>query len=223
MRILLIEDDHDLAELIVMGLRNAAYATDHAPTRTAAEELMATTPYDVACIDLGLPDGDGLDLIRALGSGSVLRRPDRIIVLTARDSVRQRVGGLDAGADDYLVKPFAFDELLARVRAVSRRRDQLDQRLEAGDIVLDSAAHTVIRAGRPIHLTAREFSLLRYFLRHQGEVLSAERLLEHVWDQHADPFTASVRVLISRLRRKLGEPAVIHTITSAGYRLGPAP
>ena len=223
MRILLLEDDHDLAELIVMGLRNAAYATDHVPTRTAAEELMATTPYDVACIDLGLPDGDGLDLIRALGYGSVLRRPDRIIVLTARDSVRQRVGGLDAGADDYLVKPFAFAELLARIRAVSRRRDQLDQRLEAGDIVLDSAAHTVVRAGRPVHLTAREFSLLRYFLRHQGEVLSAERLLEHVWDQHADPFTASVRVLISRLRRKLGQPAVIHTITSAGYRLGPAP
>ncbi len=219
MRILLIEDDAELAELVTIGLRRATYAVDHAATRAQADELLATTDYDVACVDLGLPDGDGLDLIRSFGPPAGPTRPTRIVVLTARDAVEQRVAGLDAGADDYLVKPFALTELLARVRAVSRRSDQVDTRLSWHGIVADTAALTVVRHGRPIELTAREFSLLRHFLRHPGRVVSSEELLEHVWDRNADPFTTSVRVLLSRLRRKLGQPPVIETVTGAGYRL----
>lgn len=218
-RVLVLEDDADLAEVLLMGLRNAAYATDHAANCGEAEQLLATTTYDVACVDLGLPDGDGLELVRSLGRRPGLERPERIIVITARDAVAQRVAGLDAGADDYLVKPFAFEELLARVRAVSRRGEQTDTSLRSGDVELDSATFSVTRAGQPVDLTPREFALLRYFLSHPGEVLSAEHLLEHVWDANADPFTTSVRVIISRLRRKLGQPAVIHTIPKLGYRI----
>lgn len=219
MRILLIEDDAELAELVGLGLRQAGYAVDHAATRLEADDLVAVVDYDVACVDLGLPDGDGLDLIRVLGADLVDRRPGRIMILTARDAVEQRVAGLDAGADDYLVKPFAFTELLARLRAVSRRDDQVDTALSWHGIVADTAALTVTRDGQSIDLTTREFSILRHFLRHPGEVVSAEDLLEHVWDRNANPFTSSVRVLLSRLRRKLGEPPVIETVTGAGYRL----
>lgn len=219
MRVLLLEDDPDLAEVLLMGLRNATYAADHAPTRTEAEELLLTTTYDVACVDLGLPDGDGLELIGLLGRGSLYARPKRIIIITARDAVAQRVAGLDAGADDYLVKPFAFDELLARIRAVNRRADQFDAKLTVGDITIDTAALTTERAGRAVQLTAREFALLRYLMNHPGQVLSAEQLIEHVWDASVDPFSSSVRVIMSRLRQKLGSPGVINTVPGAGYRL----
>lgn len=219
MRVLLLEDDTDLADVLLMGLRNASYATDHAGSKAEAEALLLTTPYDVACIDLGLPDGDGLDLIRALGRNELYERPERIIVTTARDEVSQRVAGLDAGADDYLVKPFAFAELLARVRAVSRRSDQFDSTLLVGDLTMDTSTLSVVRAGRSLTLTGREFALLRYFMLHPGEVLSAEHLIEHVWDANADPFSTSVRVILSRLRQKLGQPGVIHTVAGAGYRL----
>jgi DNA-binding response OmpR family regulator len=141
--------------------------------------------------------------------------------VTARDAVASRIAGLDAGADDYLTKPFDFDELLARFRAVSRRTDQFDTVLAAGDLRLDTATHDVTRAGHPVTLTAKEFALLRYFLLHPGQVLSAEHLLEHVWDANVDPFTTTVKVIISRLRSKLGEPSPIHTIPNAGYRLVP--
>ncbi len=219
MRVLLLEDDADLADVLLMGLRNAAYATDHATTRSAAEQLLLSTAYDVACIDLGLPDGDGLDLIRTLGQDGVYERPKRIVIITARDAVDQRVAGLDAGADDYLVKPFAFDELLARLRAVNRRSDQFGTVLTVSDIALDTAALTVTRAGAAIQLTGREFALLRYLMSNAGQVLSAEHLIEHVWDASVDPFSTSVRVIMSRVRQKLGEPAIIHTIPGAGYRM----
>lgn len=219
MRVLLLEDDAELAEILLLGLRNAAYATDHAQSRAAAEQLLLTTDYDVACIDLGLPDGDGLDLIADIGRGQLYERPKRIIITTARDAVKQRVAGLDAGADDYLVKPFAFDELLARIRAVSRRNDQFGPELTAGDVVLDPSAMTASRADRDLGLTPREFALLRYLMSHPGEVLSAEHLIEHVWDASVDPFTTSVRVIMSRLRQKLGRPGIIHTVPGAGYRL----
>lgn len=219
MRVLVVEDDLDLADVLAEGLRNATHATDVVHTRAEAEEALATTSYDIACLDLGLPDGDGLELVRSLGTNPLYIRPSRIIIITARDSVAQRVDGLNAGADDYLVKPFAFEELLARVRAVSRRNDQHDTLIRLGGVLLDTASLTVTRDGEPIDLTPREFALLHYFLLHPGQVLSAENLLEHVWDKNTDPFTTSVRVIISRLRRKLGKPELIHTITNAGYRI----
>ena len=219
MRILLLEDDADLAELVALGLRNESYAVDVATTCADAEAMLRTTDFDVACFDLGLPDGDGLDLVRRLGRDPQLRRPRRSLVLTARDAVADRVAGLDAGADDYLVKPFEFAELIARLRALGRRGDDHGATLEVGDLVLDLAAHRAWRAGVELQLTAREFSLLRYFMHHPGTVLSAEALLEHVWDTHADPFTTSVRVILSRLRKKLGHPPAIVTITNVGYQL----
>jgi DNA-binding response OmpR family regulator len=218
-RILLVEDDPDLAEIVSLGLRNESYAVDVAGTYAAAEDLLATASYDVACVDLGLPDGDGLDLVRRVGHDRHLRRPRRCLVLTARDAVTDRVGGLDAGADDYLVKPFHFAELLARLRALARRAGEHGTTLRAGEVTLDLAGHRAWRAGVPLALTAREFSLLRYFMHHPGQVLSAEDLLEHVWDANANPFTASVRVILSRLRRKLGDPPLIVTVTGAGYQL----
>ena len=223
MRILLVEDDPDLAEVVTLGLRARAYAVDHAASCAAAEDLARTTTYDVACLDLGLPDGDGLDLLRRLVTGAEVHRPARVLVLTARDAVAERVGGLDAGADDYLVKPFDFAELLARLRALARRDAAGSPVLVVGDITLDPAAHRAERAGRVLDLTPREFSLLRYFMLHPGDLLSAEDLLEHVWDAQADPFTSSVRVILSRLRHKLGAPDAITTVPSAGYRLEARP
>lgn len=219
MRILLVEDDPELAEIVALGLRNESYAVDVAGTYATAEDLLATTSYDVACVDLGLPDRDGLDLVRRIRRDPDLHRPRRCLVLTARDAVADRVGGLDAGADDYLVKPFHFAELLARLRALTRRGAEPGTTLQAGDLTLDLVTHHACRAGVPLDLTAREFSLLRYFMHHPDQVLSAEDLLEHVWDANANPFTASVRVILSRLRRKLGEPPLIVTVTGAGYRL----
>ena len=219
MRILLVEDDVELAGLLATGLRGESYAVDVATTVAEATELLIVTRYDVACVDLGLPDGDGLELVRDLGAGSELERPERIIITTARDAVRDRVAGLDAGADDYLVKPFAFAELTARVRALARRDKQPGTLVVVGDLEVDLAAHAVRRDGRVVDLTAREFAVLRYFAHHPGETLPAEELLEHVWDAIADPFTTSVRVILSRLRRKLGDPSPIVTITGAGYRL----
>jgi DNA-binding response OmpR family regulator len=219
MRILLLEDDHDLAEVVALGLRNESYAVDVVATYVDADALLRTTEYDVACVDLGLPDGDGLDLVRRLATDPDLRRPRRSLVLTARDAVADRVAGLDAGADDYLVKPFHFAELVARVRALGRRADDPGSTLRVGDLTLDLATHQACRAGVALDLTAREFSLLRYFMSRPGEVLSAEVLLEHVWDMNTNPFTSSVRVILSRLRRKLGEPQPIVTVTSVGYQL----
>jgi DNA-binding response OmpR family regulator len=218
-RILLVEDDPDLAEVVALGLRNEAYAVDVAGTCAGADDLLRTTDFDVACIDLGLPDGDGLDLVRRLDDDEALRRPRRTLVLTARDGVEDRVAGLDAGADDYLVKPFAFAELLARLRALGRRTDEPGGLLEVGDLTVDQAAGRAWRSGDELRLTTRELSLLRYFMHHPGEVLSAEVLLEHVWDASADPFTSSVRVILSRLRKKLGDPPPITTVVGAGYRL----
>jgi len=218
MRILVVEDDAELAEIISAGLRNEAYAVDVAGTVAFADEMLRTTEFDLACVDLGLPDGDGLDLVRRTTIDDALRRPARVLVLTARDAVADRVAGLDAGADDYLVKPFDFSELLARIRALGRRSGDAPT-LRVVDLELDVRSHAAMRGGRDLQLTAREFSLLRYFMHHPGEVLSTEQLLEHVWDSNADPFTTSVRVIISRLRRKLGEPAPIVTVTGAGYQL----
>jgi DNA-binding response OmpR family regulator len=222
MRVLLVEDDPDLREVVAIGLRRGHVAVDTAATVAEAVDHLTVTGYDVVVLDLGLPDGDGVDLCRRLRSDPLLRRPARVLMLTARDAVADRIRGLDAGADDYLVKPFDLGELTARLRALSRRSDQTGEVVRVGDLEVDLTGHRARRAGRDLALTGKEFALLRYFAHHPGEVLSAETLLEHCWDVHADAFSTSVRVILSRLRRKLGEPALIETVTGAGYRFGPA-
>jgi DNA-binding response OmpR family regulator len=224
MRLLVIEDDIDVADVVVAGLRRHHLAVDHVDQCAGAVEAAALVTYDVVVLDLGLPDGDGLDLCRWLvrgetDDGMVVQVPHRILILTARDAVSARVAGLDVGADDYLVKPFKLTELAARVRALGRRSDNRQGPLVVGDIRVDVAAGTVVRAGQPVVLTGREFSVLRYLTSHRGEIVTAEDLLEHCWDANANPFTGSVRVIISRVRRKLGDPDPITTINGVGYRL----
>jgi DNA-binding response OmpR family regulator len=222
MRILVLEDDGGLADVLALGLRNERYAVDVARTLADACAMLAVTEFDVACVDLGLPDGDGIDLLLRFGPDSELIRPRRILIITARDAVEDRVAGLDAGADDYLVKPFAFSELVARLRALGRRGEHGSggaRVLRVGDVSLDPASHRAWRGDRELELTPREFSVLRYFMHHPDEMISAERLLEHVWDANADPFTSSPRTILSRLRGKLGRPSPIATIPGSGYRL----
>jgi DNA-binding response OmpR family regulator len=223
MRVLVVEDDPSLGPLIGRGLRQHHHAVDVVVTFQAATEAAATTDYDLVCLDLGLPDGDGIELCRRLHTGDGLRRPRRILAVTARDAVASRIAGLDAGADDYLTKPFDLAELVARARALDRRHDQSGVVLRTGDLHLDLAKHGVTRAGRDVHLTSREFAVLVHLVKRAGAVVSAEELLEHCWDAHADLLTDSVRVILSRLRRKLGDPALIHTIARSGYRLTAAP
>jgi DNA-binding response OmpR family regulator len=218
-RVLVVEDDPSLGPLLARGLRQQHHAVDLAPTFEAATEAAATTAYDVVCLDLGLPDGDGLDLCQRLRSADGLQRPRRILALTARDAVASRIAGLDAGADDYLTKPFDFDELVARLRALDRRHEDPGGSLRVGDLTIDLAGHDATRAGRALGLTGRELAVLAHLAKRRGAVVAAEELLEHCWDAHADPFTGSVRVIVSRLRRKLGQPTLIETVARAGYRL----
>ncbi len=226
MRVLVVEDEIDLARALVVGLRRDGYAVDSAHSAEEALDKVGTTPYDIVCLDLNLPDGDGREVCRSIRAAN--HRIDtsdapRVLMLTARDSLSDRVAGLDDGADDYLVKPFALPELLARMRALSRRRaSNSGAVLEVGRICLDTARHVAAVDDTALDLTNREFALLRYFMLHPGEVLPAERLLDHVWDEHIDPFTNTVRVTISNLRRKLTEaglPEAIETLVGSGYRL----
>lgn len=223
MRLLVVEDEPDLANAIARGLRRDGHAVDTALTASEADLKLRTAGYDLVCLDWTLPDGSGIALCRNLVTGEQPtlegERP-RILMLTARDGVEDRVTGLDSGADDYLVKPFAFSELSARVRALLRRDDHTDPILEVGPLRLDPARFTASRDGRALELTAKEFSLLHYFMAHAGHVLSQEHLLEHVWDEMADPMTNVVRVTVSNLRKKLGEPPLISTVPGRGYRLG---
>lgn len=222
MRLLVVEDEPDLANAIARGLRRDGHAVDVALSAADADLKLRTAAYDLACLDWNLPDGSGLALCRDLVSGDLPTldgtRP-KVLMLTARDDVDDRVSGLDSGADDYLVKPFAFAELSARVRALLRRGEEASPVLEVGDLYLDPARFEITRAGERIELTAKEFSLLHYFMAHAGEVMSQEHLLEHVWDEMADPLTNVVRVTVSNLRKKLGDPPVILTVAGRGYRL----
>jgi DNA-binding response OmpR family regulator len=222
MRVLVVEDERDLADAVARGLRRQGYAVDVALGAVPAEEKLRSGGYDLAVLDWNLPDGSGLELCRRMVEGDLPslegRRP-RVLMLTARDDIDDRVAGLDAGADDYLVKPFALAELTARVRALLRRDDHALPVLTVGSVTLDAAHFIVTRGGREITLTAKEFSLLEYLMSHQGQVLSQERLLEHVWDEMADPFTNTVRVTVSNLRKKLGEPQPIETVAGRGYVL----
>ena len=225
MRILVVEDEPDLASAIAISLRRDGYAVDVAADGTAALDRVVITPYDLVCLDLNLPDTDGLDVCRQILSMPVADDTPvpRIIMLTARGSVDDRILGLDHGADDYLVKPFALGELSARVRALLRRDTSVSSAVvERNGIELDAGRHEVRVHGVTTDLTAKEFALLRWFLLHPHDVHSAERLLEHVWDEHADPFTNTVRVTLSNLRRKLaaaGAVDVIETLPGRGYRL----
>lgn len=229
MRILVVEDEVELAEAIAVGLRREGYAVDVAVDGAEAVDRIGVTPYDLITLDLNLPDIDGLELAHRIRTDPYLAPGEdepspRILMLTARDTVAERVDGLDSGADDYLVKPFALRELSARVRSLLRRdAGRTGAVLRIGELELDTARFEATRRGRLLDLTAKEFALLRYFMTHAGEVLSQERLLEHVWDEHADPFTNTVRVTVGTLRRKLvrdddPEPP-IETIIGAGYRL----
>jgi len=222
MRVLVVEDEADLADAIARGLRREGYAVDVAYDGDEAVEKASVNDYDVVCLDLNLPRLDGIEVVRRIRADDV-GQPTRVLMLTARDSTRDRITGLDEGADDYLVKPFDFEELKARVRALLRRdAGRSGAVLRVGDIELDSSRHDARRDGHQLPLTPKEFALLRYFMTHAGEVLSTEDLLEHVWDEFTDPFTNTVRVTVGTLRRKLssgGEPPVIETLIGSGYRL----
>ena len=222
MRILVVEDEQDLASAIADSLRRDGYAIDVAPTATSAMSLTSVNSYDVVCLDLNLPDGDGLDVCRQVladsGRLSDLVPAPKILMLTARGGVDDRIRGLDEGADDYLVKPFSLGELSARIRALLRRDTATGSSVIAyAGIEMDTARHEVTVQGKPVALTVKEYALLRWFLLHPEEVHSAERLLEHVWDEHADPFTNTVRMTLSNLRRKLSSVAAVqHIVTFPG-------
>jgi DNA-binding response OmpR family regulator len=224
-RLLVVEDEEDLVGAIRLGLDRAGYAVDVALNAGEAEEKLRVNSYDLLLLDLNLPDRDGLDLCRAIRRGEFdgTGREARILMLTARGALIDRVRGLDEGADDYLVKPFALAELLARVRALLRRESSAGTAvLSVGELRLDAARHEAYRGDRPLQLTRKEFGVLEYLMTRPGRVVPAEELLEHVWDEHTDPFTNTVRVTVGTLRRKLteyGETSVIETVIGRGYRL----
>lgn len=218
MRVLLVEDEQSLAGYIAVGLRKHGFAVDVAFDGRTALDKCAVTPYDVVVLDRDLPVVHGDVVCRQL----VQRDAARVLMLTASDAVEDRVEGLTLGADDYLGKPFAFSELVARVRALSRRSTPARPPvLRAADVVLDPARHTAERTGRLLHLTPKEFGVLEELLAAGGDVVSAETLLDKVWDEHADPFTNAIRITVGTLRRKLGDPPLIETVTGAGYRIPP--
>ncbi|GAB3464545.1 response regulator transcription factor [Actinophytocola sediminis] len=215
MRVLLVEDEQPLAKYVAAGLRKHGFAVDVAFDGRTALDKCAVTPYDVVVLDRDLPVVHGDTVCRELTQHGAAR----ILMLTASGTVEDRVEGLTLGADDYLGKPFAFSELVARVRALSRRSAPATPPvLRAGDVVLDPARRTTERAGRLLHLTPKEFGVLERLLAADGAVVSAETLLDKVWDEHADPFTNAVRITVGTLRRKLGAPPLIETVPSAGYR-----
>ena len=215
MRVLLVEDEQPLAKYVAAGLRRHGFAVDVAFDGRAALDKCAVTPYDVVVLDRDLPVVHGDAVCRELAEHGTAR----ILMLTASGTVEDRVEGLTLGADDYLGKPFAFSELVARVRALARRSAPATPPvLRAVDVVLDPARRTAERAGRLLHLTPKEFGVLEQLLAAGGAVVSAETLLDKVWDEHADPFTNAVRITVGTLRRKLGDPPLIETVTSAGYR-----
>ncbi len=217
---LVVEDFEILARTIATGLRRAGMAVDVALDGDDAVEHLAITGYDVVVLDRDLPGVSGDEVCRRIVSG---RSPSRILMLTAAGTVRERVDGLGLGADDYLPKPFDFDELVARIRALARRSaPALPPVLEYADLVLDPGRRTASRAGRPLDLRPKEFAVLECLLAAGGRVVSAEQLLERVWDEATDPFTTVVKTTVRRLRGKLGDPPVVHTVREGGYRIGDA-
>ncbi|TQM68228.1 DNA-binding response OmpR family regulator [Actinomadura hallensis] len=217
MRVLVVEDERVLADAIATGLRRETLAVDVAYDGAGALERAGVNDYDVIVLDRDLPKVHGDDVCKQLVSQ---RYPARIIMLTAAGELDDRVEGLSIGADDYLAKPFAFAELIARVRALGRRAAApLPPVLERAGITLDPARREVARDGRPVELTRKEFAVLEVLMSADGAVVSSEQLLEKAWDEHIDPFTNVVRVTMMTLRKKLGDPPVIETVPGVGYRL----
>lgn len=217
MRVLVVEDEQVLADAVAVGLRRESMAVDAAYDGDTALEQLWVNDYDVVVLDRDLPGIHGDEVARTLVRDGY---SGRILMLTASDGVEDKVEGLSLGADDYLAKPFAFPELIARVHALARRATPpLPPVLERHGITLDPANHTVHRDGRALSLTPKEFAVLQVLMRAQGTVVSAEGLLEKAWDENADPFTNVVRVTVMTLRKKLGEPSVIRTVPGAGYQL----
>jgi two-component system copper resistance phosphate regulon response regulator CusR len=219
MRLLVVEDDTRLADLLARSLREEGYAVDVARDGDAAVTQAACNEYDGIVLDVQLPRRDGFAVSREIRDRG---NPVPILMLTARDAVADRVAGLDAGADDYLTKPFDLTELHARVRALLRRMPAMaPARLTVGDLVIDVAAQTVTRGGEAIVLTTKEFVLLEYLARHAGRVIGRAELVSHVWDENHDPLTNAVEVYVNRLRKKIdaGRTPLLHTRRGSGYVL----
>ncbi|MGW5649684.1 response regulator transcription factor [Saccharopolyspora sp. NPDC003752] len=217
MRVLVAEDEKMMADAVGEGLRDNGLAVDVVYDGAAALERCVSTDYDVVVLDRGLPLVHGDEVCRSLVEG---RRETRILLLTAASAVADRVAGLELGADDYLPKPFAFTELVARVRSLGRRsRPAVPPILQRAGIVLDPARHRVTRHDQRISLAKKEFTVLEELLRADGAVVSAEKLLETAWDENIDPFTNVVRVTMVSLRRKLGDPPPVETVSGVGYRI----
>jgi len=217
MRVLVVEDEDVLADAVAEWLRRESFAVDVAYDGSAAAERIGVHAYDVVVLDRDLPGISGDELCRGILSDL----PNtRVLMLTAAAAVRDRVAGLALGADDYLIKPFAMVEMAARVHALMRRAaPATPPRISRSGIVIDPARHEAYRDGHYLHLSRKEFAVLAELLRADGAVVSAEQLLEKVWDEHADPFTNTVRMTVMKLRKKLGSPQVIETVQGAGYQI----
>lgn len=223
MRILVVEDEHKIANSIKQGLTQESYAVDVAYTGDEGFDLASTEEYDVILLDILLPGMDGVTMCKTLRAQNI-HTP--ILMLTAKGQIADKVTGLNAGADDYLTKPFAFEELLARVRALIRRPKQtVSAVLHVEDVALDTASFEVRRDGKPIRLSSREFSLLEYLMRHPGKTLTKDQIIAHVWNYDADILPNTVEVYIGYLRNKIDKPfkikpELIHTIRGFGYKIG---
>ena len=218
-RLLIVEDEARIADFLRRGLESAGWAADIASDAAKALELIHATEYDLIVLDLMLPDMDGLELLRKIRNR---KSSPPVMILSARDAVDDRVKGLELGADDYLVKPFAFAEFLARVRALLRRGAPMPERLQVGDLVLDCIRRKVSRSGQPIELAPKEFSIIEYMMRNQGRPLSRTMIVEHVWDIEYDGLTNIVDVYIRHLRSKIDDRfpmKMIQTIRGVGYAL----
>ena len=224
MRLLIVEDDPRLARVLARGLREEGYAVDAVETGEAAITQGVLVPYDAIVLDVMLPGRDGLDVVRTL-RGRDVHTP--VLLLTARDAVGDRIAGLDSGADDYLVKPFDFGELLARLRALLRRPEVVQpMQVTVGNLVIDLASHVVTRGGETLVLTGKEFALLELFARNVNRVLTRAEIVAHVWDDNHDPLTNALEVYVNRLRGKIDRapwPPLLHTRRGAGYVLSETP
>jgi heavy metal response regulator len=219
MRLLVVEDETKIADFIRRGLESAGYTVDVAPTAKDALEMVHSTEHDLIILDLMLPDLDGLDLLKKIRNR---KASPPVLILSARDAVDDRVKGLEVGADDYIVKPFAFVELLARVRALLRRGQPMPERLQVGELVLDCIRRKVTRGGQVIELAPKEFSILEYLMRNRGRPLSRTMIVEHVWDVEYDGLTNIVDVYIRHLRSKIDDHfpmKMIQTVRGVGYML----